>query len=59
MVDKEREILLKVKKALPTLSEFQKGYILGRVEVAAEKSCKLEDSVNADATHKEKKDLYA
>lgn len=59
MVDMEKEILLKVKAALPLMSDFQKGYILGRVETAAERSCKNVKSVNADAAHKEKKDLYA
>lgn len=38
MSEREKEILQKVKAALPTMTEFQKGYILGRVEIAAEAS---------------------
>lgn len=38
MSEREKEILQKVKAALPTMTEFQKGYILGRVEIAAETS---------------------
>ena len=42
MSDKEKRIVEKVKKALPTMSDFEKGYILGRVEHAAEKNCERE-----------------
>ena len=39
--DYEKEILQKVKMALPSMSDFQQGYILGRVDVAAETASKL------------------
>ena len=42
MSDKEKRIVEKVKKALPTMSDFEKGYILGRVEHAVEKNCERE-----------------
>ena len=42
MSDKEKRIVEKVKKALPTMSDFEKGYILGRVEHAAEKQVERE-----------------
>lgn len=42
MSEKETKIIEKVKKALPTMSDFEKGYILGRVEHAAEKNCERE-----------------
>lgn len=42
MSEKETKIIEKVKKALPTMSDFEKGYILGRVEHAAEKQVERE-----------------
>lgn len=41
MSDYEKEILQRVKAALPSMTDFQQGYILGRVDVAAETASKL------------------
>lgn len=49
MSEKETKIIEKVKKALPTMSDFERGYILGRVEHAAEKQYEKENK-----EHKEK-----
>jgi len=36
--DREKEILTKITEAIPTMSEFDKGYLLGKVEqMAADK----------------------
>ena len=45
MSEKEKQIVEKLKDAIPKMSDFDKGYILGKVENMAEKK----DS------HKEKK----
>lgn len=37
MSDKEKEIIEKIAKGLPNLSEFDKGYFLGVVEAKADK----------------------
>lgn len=36
MSEKEKSIALKVAKAIPRMSEFDKGYLLGKVETLAE-----------------------
>jgi hypothetical protein len=36
--DREKEILTKITEAIPTMSDFDKGYLLGKVEqMAADK----------------------
>lgn len=40
MSEKEKEIVEKLKEAIPKMSDFDKGYILGKVESMAEKSDK-------------------
>ncbi len=35
MSEKEKRIAEKVKEALPSMDDFQKGYLLGMVETAA------------------------
>lgn len=41
MSEKEREIVEKLSAAIPKMSEFDKGYILGKVEQMAEKKQEL------------------
>ncbi len=36
MSEKEKEIVEKLKEAIPKMSDFDKGYILGKVENMAE-----------------------
>ena len=39
MSDREEEILTKITEAIPAMSDFDKGYLLGKVEqMAADKS---------------------
>ena len=38
MSEKEKEVVEKLKEAIPKMSDFDKGYILGKVENMAEKS---------------------
>lgn len=39
MSDREKEILTKITEAIPAMSDFDKGYLLGKVEqMAADKS---------------------
>ena len=40
MSEKEKEVVEKLKEAIPNMSDFDKGYILGKVENMAEKSDK-------------------
>lgn len=40
MSEKEKQIVEKLKDAIPKMSDFDKGYILGKVENMAEKSDK-------------------
>ena len=40
MSEKEKEVVEKLKEAIPKMSDFDKGYILGKVENMAEKSGK-------------------
>ena len=44
MSEKEKQIVEKLKDALPKMSDFDKGYILGKVENIAENSAKKEVS---------------
>ncbi len=37
MSEKEKQVVEKLKQAIPKMSEFDKGYILGKVESMAEK----------------------
>lgn len=37
MSEKEKQIVKKLKDAIPKMSDFDKGYILGKVESMAEK----------------------
>lgn len=37
MSEKEKRIVEKLKEAIPNMSEFDKGYILGKVERLSEK----------------------
>ena len=36
MSEKEKQVVEKLKEAIPKMSEFDKGYILGKVESMAE-----------------------
>lgn len=36
MSEKEKEVVKKLKEAIPKMSDFDKGYILGKVENMAE-----------------------
>lgn len=40
MSEKEKQIVEKLKDAIPKMSDFDKGYILGKVENIAENSAK-------------------
>lgn len=42
MSEKERQVVEKLKEAIPQMSDFDKGYILGKVESMAEQ--KKEDT---------------
>lgn len=44
MSEKEKRIVEKLKDAIPQMSDFDKGYILGKVEKFSEFSQTLEDS---------------
>lgn len=44
MSEKEKQIVEKLKDAIPKMSDFDKGYILGKVENIAENSTKKEVS---------------
>lgn len=37
MSEKEKEVVEKLKEAIPKMSDFDKGYILGKVESMADK----------------------
>lgn len=43
MSEKEKDIIRKLKEAIPQMSEFDKGYILGKTEKIAEESVKRKD----------------
>lgn len=42
MSEKEKQIVEKLRDAIPKMSDFDKGYILGKVESMAESSQKSE-----------------
>lgn len=44
MSEKEKQVVEKLKEAIPHMSDFDKGYILGKVENMAEQSNKKEKS---------------
>lgn len=44
MSEKEKKIVEKLSKALPNLSEFKKGYLLGRIEGLADEAEKNPDT---------------
>ena len=46
MSEKEKKIVEKIKKAMPNLSEFDKGYFLGKVESLADEA----DQIAEDKT---------
>lgn len=48
MSEKEKEIVEKLKEAIPKMSDFDKGYILGKVENMAEQNeqCEHTDTEN-------------
>lgn len=45
MSEKEKQVVEKLKEAIPKMSEFDKGYILGKVESMAEQKKDNEISV--------------
>lgn len=47
MSEKEKRVVDKLKKAIPKMSEFDKGYILGKTESMAEESVKKQEEENA------------
>lgn len=49
MSEKEKEIVEKLKEAIPKMSDFDKGYILGKVE-------NLADNSNSQQCNKEKEE---
>lgn len=46
MSEKEKQIVEKLKDAIPKMSDFDKGYILGKVENMAEKKENKKGSKN-------------
>ena len=48
MSEKEKQVVEKLKDAIPKMSDFDKGYILGKVENMAETSNKKEVSDNKE-----------
>lgn len=47
MSNKEKDIIRKLKEAIPNMSDFDKGYILGKTEKMAEESVKKQEEENA------------
>lgn len=47
MSEKEKDIIRKLKEAIPKMSDFDKGYILGKTEKMAEESVKKHEEENA------------
>lgn len=43
MSEKERQVVEKLKEAIPKMSDFDKGYILGKVENMTEQSKEKEE----------------
>lgn len=50
MSEKEKRIVEKLKEAIPKMSEFDKGYILGKVEGFSEKEVEESDKNETMAT---------
>lgn len=48
MSEKEKKIVKKLKEALPKMSEYQKGYMLGMVESMADKPKNKEEIKKID-----------
>lgn len=46
MSEKEKQVIEKLKAAIPQMSDFDKGYILGKVERMAEEKNQKEDRKN-------------
>lgn len=44
---KRKKIVEKLKRAIPNMSDFDKGYILGKTEKMAEESVKKQEEENA------------
>lgn len=44
---KREKIVEKLKRAIPNMSDFDKGYILGKTEKMAEESVKKQEEENA------------
>ena len=44
MSEKEKKIVEKLRKTLPNLAEFEKGYLLGRIEGLADEAEKKPDA---------------
>lgn len=47
MSEREKEIIEKLRSAIPEMSEFDKGYILGKVEQMAEKKQSEKSDIEA------------
>ena len=47
MSNKEKDIICKLKEAIPNMSDFDKGYILGKTEKMAEESVKKQEEEDA------------
>lgn len=47
MSNKEKDIIRKLKEAIPNMSDFDKGYILGKTEKMAEESVNKQEEENA------------
>lgn len=43
MSEKEKQVVKKLKEAIPKMSDFDKGYILGKVENMAEQNKEKEE----------------
>lgn len=50
MSEKEKRIVEKLKEAIPKMSEFDKGYILGKVESFSEKEDEEAEKKEPDTT---------
>ena len=46
MSEKEKNIVKKLRDAIPSMSDFDKGYILGKVEAIAEEKKKSKEGKN-------------
>lgn len=48
MSEKEKSIISKIVQAVPKMSEFDKGYLLGKAETLADGSAKKEGNEDAE-----------